>query len=308
MMRVPTILRKAALVFSLSFGAAHAQDFVSPDILILGDSQITFGSGPVFQEFFSNIERHCSPTPQQAASLARLDQQRVATIGIRSTSLPSWIARRGSNKGAICDIDPTWGVNGGSYGFLNQTGNKYIQVGRGSAYQYCASGQSAFEHMFRDDYYRPSLLLMTFLGNSARRWADDPQAAIRDVREMTAQLPDGQPCIFMTTAPAYRQDIVDRRHQAQTNLEAAFVATGSHCSFVQGSTPETIAANVGNRRHFRQRDNGSVKDPFHPNRRASERFFEIEGDAICNAIFEQLDVLAPQQVAADLPWYIGHEQ
>lgn len=35
---------------------AQADQFVSPDIVILGDSQIPFGSGPVFLEFFENIK------------------------------------------------------------------------------------------------------------------------------------------------------------------------------------------------------------------------------------------------------------
>lgn len=43
---------------------AQADPFVSPDIVILDDSQISFGSGPVFLEFFENIKAHCPPPPQ----------------------------------------------------------------------------------------------------------------------------------------------------------------------------------------------------------------------------------------------------
>lgn len=268
---------------------SRAQDFVSPDILILGDSQISFGSGPAFLDFFSDIKTHCSPTPEQERYLSRLGDMEVGVIGVRSTSLPSWTARRGAAKDTICEVDPTWNVNAGSYGVINETGNKYVQIGRGEQYQFCERGQSAFETMFRDDYYDPGLLLLTFLGNSSRRWAEDPEAAVRDVEEMTAQLPPDIPCIFMTTAPAYREDIVERRLLAQTNLMAAFEQTGSQCSFVPGATPETVAANLGNASFFRRNSNGAVKDPFHPNTRAAENFFDLEMDAICNAVFEQIE-------------------
>ena len=286
-----------AAVCALSLTSqTSAQDFISPDILILGDSQISFGSGPAFLDFFSDIKTHCSPNAEQLRYLDRLGDMEVGVIGVRSTSLPSWTARGGAAKDTICEVDPTWNVNAGSYGVINDTGNKYVQIGRGEEYQFCERGQSAFETMFRDDYYDPSLLLMTFLGNSSRRWAEDPEAAVRDVEEMTAQLPPDMPCIFMTTAPAYREDIVERRLRAQTNLMAAFEQTGSQCSFVPGATPETVAANQGNASFFRRNSNGSVKDPFHPNTRAAEHFFELEMDAICDAVFEQIeraDHLAP---------------
>jgi len=295
-MRITNVIAKAALALTLSIGSAQAQDFVSPDILILGDSQISFGSGPVFVDFFSNIKTHCSPTPRQADALGQLDDMRVAAIGVRSTSIPSWIARSGSAKDTICEVDPKWMVNAGTYGFINETGNQYAQIGRGDAYQFCAPGQSALEHMFRDNYYDPGLLMMTFLGNSARRWAESPQRAIDDVSEMMAQLPPDMPCIFMTTAPAYRQDIIDLRLRAQTNLEAAFEATGSQCTFVRGATPETVAANQGNRNYFRLNSSGNVKDPFHPNTAAAENFFALEMDSICEAIFEQI---APEAIPED---------
>ncbi|MDA9207982.1 SGNH/GDSL hydrolase family protein [Octadecabacter sp.] len=301
-----TVVRKAGLaVFFVmtTVELAQADEFTSPDILILGDSQISFGSGPAFLEFFSDIKTHCSPTAEQAQYLDRLGDMEVGVIGVRSTSLPSWTARSGGRKDTICEVDPTWNVNAGSYGVINDTGNKYVQIGRGEEYQFCEAGQSAFETMFREDYYDPSLLLLTFLGNSSRRWAEDLQAAVQDVEEMTAQLPPDIPCIFMTTAPAYREDIVERRLRAQANLMTAFEQTGSQCTFVSGATPETVAANQGNASFFRQNSNGSVKDPFHPNTRAAENFFDLEMDAICDAVFEQLekaDHLTPA-VAAEHP-------
>lgn len=278
-----TILNTLAMTSSV-----YADDFVSPEILILGDSQISFGSGPAFLEFFTDIKEHCHPNQQQAENLRRLGKMRVGVIGVRSTSIPSWIARRGPAKDTICEEDRKWRVNAGTYGFINMTKNKYVQIGKGREYQFCAPKKSAFEEMFREDYYDPKLLLMSFLGNSARRWADSPEAAISDVEEMMRQLPATTPCIFMTTAPAYSAKIIDLRLRAQKNLMSAFEKTGSRCTFVPGATEETVAANQGNKHYFRLNKSGMVKDPYHPNQRAAKNFFALEMDGICNAIFDQI--------------------
>lgn len=268
--------------------SANADKFVSPDIVILGDSQIPFGSGPVFLEFFENIKAHCPPTPKQQTDLASLGDMNVAVIGVRSTSLHSWTARMGRAKGAICDVDPKWKVNAGTYGFINMTGNKYAQIGKGEPYQFCEKGKSAFEAMFAPDYYQPRLLLMSFLGNSAQRWADSVDAAMKDVMEMTAQLPPDTPCIFMTTAPPYSKKITDLRLKAQANIKHAFAQTGGTCSFVEGATPETVLANQGNKHYFRVNKSGKVKDPYHPNLKAAKNFFALEMDDICAAIYTEI--------------------
>ncbi|MEO9683672.1 MAG: SGNH/GDSL hydrolase family protein [Tateyamaria sp.] len=288
-------LLRGLTLATLMTTAANAQDsgFESPTILILGDSQISFGSGPVFLEFFENIKSHCPPSAKQAKNLEALADMKVAVIGVRSTSLPSWTATMGRAKGAICDVDPKWQVNAGTYGFINTTGNKYKQIGRGENYQFCAKNKSAFEVMFRSDYYDPKLILLSFLGNSAKTWANDYKKALRDVRKMNAQLPAGTPCIFMTTAPSYSKKITDLRIKAQANLERAFVESGSQCSFIKGATPETVAANQGNRHYFRVNKSGKVKDPFHPNTKAAENFFMIAMDDICTAVYDQIDAAMP---------------
>lgn len=274
---------------------AVAQDaFVSPEILILGDSQISFGSGPAFLEFFTDIKQHCHPNAAQKQSLQRLGKMRVGVIGVRSTSIHSWVARGGRAKDTICEEDRKWRVNAGTYGFINMTDNKYVQIGKGKEYQFCAPKQSAFEQMFRDGYYQPRLLLLSFLGNSAKRWANDAQKAVDDVTEMMQQLPADLPCIFMTTAPAYSERIVKLRLKAQKNLMSAFERTGARCTFVPGATPETVAANQGNKHYFRLNKNGMVKDPYHPNAKAAKNFFALEMDGICNAIFEQIEGVALQ--------------
>jgi hypothetical protein len=271
---------------------AQAEPFVSPDILVLGDSQIPFGSGPVFLDFFENLKSHCPPKPAQEAALAHIDDMKVAVIGVRSTSIQSWTARSGGNKGAICTVDKKWKVNAGTFGFINRTGNKYQQMGRGKPYQFCQKGKSAFEAMFRPDYYRPKLLLMSFLGNSTKRWANNREDALADVEKLMSQIPEGTPCIFMTTAPPYSKKIVDRRLKAQTNIKWAFEQTPRSCTFIEGATPETIAANKGNKRHFRRNKSGRVKDPFHPNERAAKNFMKLEMASICEAIYSEITLPA----------------
>lgn len=274
--------------------AAQSSDFVSPSIVILGDSQIPFGSGPVFLEFFENIKSHCPPTEKQAANLEALSDMKVAVIGVRSTSLHSWTAKMGKAKGAICDVDPKWKVNAGTYGFINTSGNKYKQIGKGDAHQFCEMDMSAFQTMFRPGYYEPKLILLSFLGNSAKRWANSFDQAVQDVEKMNAQLPEGVPCIFMTTAPSYSKKITELRLKAQANVKRAFEETQSQCSFIEGATPETVAANQGNKRYFRLSKSGKVKDPFHPNEIAAKTFFMIAMEDICKAVYEQIEAAMPE--------------
>ncbi|MGJ8615449.1 MAG: SGNH/GDSL hydrolase family protein [Sulfitobacter sp.] len=289
----PLIFGAVAACLMVCAPRVRADGFVSPDIVILGDSQIPFGSGPVFLEFFENIKAHCPPTAKQQADLAHLGSMNVAVIGVRSTSLHSWTAKMGRAKGAICDVDPKWKVNAGTYGFINMTGNKYAQIGKGEPYQFCEKGKSAFEAMFAPNYYKPRLLLLSFLGNSARRWANSLDKAIEDVTQMTAQLPPNTPCIFMTTAPSYSKKVTDLRLKAQANIKLAFEKTGAACSFIEGATPETVKANQGNKHYFRLNKAGRVKDPYHPNLKAAKNFFAIEMDDICAAIYNEISDAMP---------------
>ncbi len=272
---------------------AQAEDFVSPDIVILGDSQIPFGSGPVFLDFFENIKDHCPPTDAQAQDLKTLGEMNVAVIGVRSTSLHSWTARKGRGKGAICDVDKKWKANAGTFGFINRSSHKYVQIGRGKPYQFCKPGKSAFEAMFAPDYYKPRLLLMSFLGNATKRWGTSREKALEDVQKTMAQIPAGMPCIFMTTAPAYSEKIIKRRLKAQANIKWAFEEAGAECTFIEGATPRTVAANQGNKQYFRLNKSGRVKDPFHPNEKAAKNFFAIEMETICTAIYKEIGDAMP---------------
>lgn len=277
-------------IFTVQSGFAFASErFKTTDILVLGDSQITFGSGPTYLRFFRNLKKHCAQNIAHSRYFEKLGSGKTGVIGVRSTSLYAWTARNGAAKGKVCDVDPKWNLNAGAFGTVNQTREKYVQIGRGHPYQFCKKNLSPLEAVFQDEYYDPKLLVLSFLGNSAKDWAETPEKALKDVRKTVQQIPENLPCIFMTTAPPYGQKITDLRVQAQSNLKQAFKQTGNRCAFVAGVNAQTIKANLGNKRYFkRHKKTGKVRDPFHPNPRGARKFFAIQKDAICNAVLTEL--------------------
>lgn len=268
----------AALIGLLVFHAAKAEVQGSPDILVLGDSQLSFGAGTAFVELLGAMQGDCGLG--QTAT--------VGVIGVRSSTLQSWTSTARSAKSAICDVDPKWKVNAGVYGTLSQGENPYVQIGRGDQFQFCSPERSPLEAVFHDGYYRPDLVLMFLMGNATDRWAESPEAALQDVRSFVADLPKGQPCIFMTSAPPYGEKSVRQRQKAQDNIEAAFAKAGGQCSFVPGFTSETVAENMGNAANFRRKSSGKVKDPYHPTEAAARKFMALRRDALCSAVADQL--------------------
>lgn len=283
----------AGLVTLLA-GSALASEFKSPDVLVLGDSQISFGAGPAFVDFISDLEANCSPKRRQKKLLKDIDTTNVAVIGVRSTSLHSWTARGGAAKGSVCDVDPKWKVNAGSYGVVNKTKNQFVQIGQGNNYQFCKNGQTPFETMFDPQYYDPKLLILTFLGNATKRWQTEPELTRRDVQLTAKQLPKGMPCVFMTTAPAFKPSISKRRFEAQENIRGAMAREGHRCVFVDGLTEQTMAANHGNKSFFRLNKSGGVKDPFHPNQRGARQHLKLVAPQLCEAIFTALEAKRPK--------------
>jgi hypothetical protein len=268
----------ATLIWLFAFQQAQAEVQGSPDILVLGDSQLSFGAGVAFVELFGAMRGECGL--DQAAT--------VGVIGVRSSTLQSWTSTGKSAKSAICDVDPKWKVNAGVYGTLSQGENPYVQIGRGDQFQFCSPERSPLEAVFHDGYYRPKLVLMFLMGNATERWADSPEAALQDVRSFMADLPKGQPCIFMTSAPPYGEKSVRQRQKAQDNIEAAFAKAGGQCSFVPGFTAETVAENMGNAANFRRKGSGNVKDPYHPTEAAARKFMALQRGAICQAVADQI--------------------
>ncbi len=271
---VPTLL--------LSLGSsemAMAQGkFHSPDVFILGDSQLSFGAGVAFIEFLKKNGKSCGLNPGWS----------VGVLGVRSSSLRAWTSKDGTGKKAICDVDPKWKVNAGSFGVINNTGNKYVQIGQGDAYQFCKSGQSPLQTMFAEGYYEPKIFVMAFLGNATERWANSETDALDDVERTMRDIPADVPCIFMTTAPGYTAKINGERQKAQENVEKAFKTAGKRCAFVQGYTPITIAANQGNANKFRLKPDGTVKDPYHPTENSAREFLSLIKGSLCNAFKSEL--------------------
>ncbi|MDC0435041.1 SGNH/GDSL hydrolase family protein [bacterium] len=257
-----------------------------PDILVLGDSQISFGAGQVYNEFFSEIENRCAPYDTTDIGIPTLRNATVASVGVRSTGLHSWVASDEQSKATICEVDEKYGVNAGVYGIAGNADRTFVQIGKGPHYQFCAPNRSPFQEMFADGYYTPDLLVLSFLGNASQRWADDPELARKDVAMTLSQIPQEMPCIFMTTVPVFGDKANVERRKAQANIKAAF-KPHERCSFVEAYTPELVAEIEGNPQYFSRRDNGTVKDPFHPVPSAVRRFVTFNTPQICRAVFDE---------------------
>ena len=65
----------------------------------------------------------------------------------------------------------------------------------------------------------------------------------------------------MTTAPAHTTKVTKQRAVAQANIKAGFPQTGNRCTFVEGITPETTAANQSTKAFLRRTKSKRVKDP-----------------------------------------------
>jgi hypothetical protein len=268
----------AVLAALVAAPPARAEAKGAPDVLVLGDSQLSFGAGEAFVDLLDRMAGTCGLAKDATAGV----------IGVRSSSIQSWTGKTKRAKGAICDVDPKWRVNAGVYGTLSQGKNPYVQIGRGDQFQFCTAERSPLRAVFAESYYAPDLVIFFMMGNAAERWAGSAASAEADVRALVADLPRGQPCIFMTSAPPYRDKVVAMRQRAQDNLEQAFARVGRQCSFVPGFTTETIGENRGNARNFRRHGSGKVKDPYHPTEPAARRFLKLRQDALCDAIRAQL--------------------
>ena len=259
--------------------AMNRQKNYSPEILVIGDSQISFGAGKVYLEFFDQLKK----------DIPHLSTMETAAIGVRSTSLQHWTTRKeGKIKDVICEIDKRWGVNAGVYGIEGNKKRKYVNIGQGDAYQFCKPNKSAFETMFENGYYKPKLLVLAFLGNSADRWAENPEKALADVKATMSQIPQDLPCIFLTTSPSYDKPTNDIRWKAQANIKKAFEQTQGRCKFISGFTEETINAAQGNKSFFKTNDEGEVTDIHHPNLDAARKFFEIKKSDLADAVVGQI--------------------
>jgi hypothetical protein len=244
-------------------------------VLVLGDSQISFGAGGAYTAFFGNLARNCGAVPQGYASAD------AAAIGVRSTALHHWTSRNQPDRGTICDVDPTYGVNAGSYG-VTSAGRSYVQIGADPNYPFCPPNKSPLEAVFDVPALTPDLIVLTVLGNATDRWQTGTTAR-SDWQAAATQLPAGKPCIVMTTIPTYEKDENDRRARAQANLARAVDGSGN-CAFVPGITSATRQAIEGNAEFFRTDSTGTVTDSRHPTAASAARFMQIQTPALCAAL------------------------
>ena len=249
------------------------------EILMLGDSQISFGAGGAYRAFLSNLGASCAGLP---TAFARAD---AAAIGVRSSALHHWTTSRADQRGVICDVDAKYGVNAGSYG-VSSKGLSYVQIGADPNYPFCPSGRSALQAVFDAPAYDPDLLILSFLGNATDRLQSASQAAA-DWSAAQAQIPSGVACLVMSTIPSFEASENSRRQTAQDNLAAA-VRAGGRCAFLAGFTPRTRAAFEGNADNFRTNDAGKVIDTRHPTSASAKRFVDLQTPAFCAAIASAL--------------------
>ncbi|MGI9405264.1 MAG: hypothetical protein ACR2O4_02740, partial [Hyphomicrobiaceae bacterium] len=186
--------------------------------------------------------------------------------------------------------DKTWGVNASIWGHNSSPKRLYVQIGEGKKYRFCKKKFTPLEAMLSQGYYEPKLVVFYLLGNGASRWANHPERAEEDVNRLSEQIPVGTRCIFMTTAPSHTKWRNRIRMKAQARIQAAFAAGGNRCSFIAALTPESVAAIEGKNRYFRRRKNGTVKDPFHPDARATKKFLELNKKELCTAVTEAFEM------------------
>ncbi|QUJ75200.1 SGNH/GDSL hydrolase family protein [Sulfitobacter albidus] len=249
------------------------------EILVLGDSQISFGAGGAYTRFFGALGANCAGLPPRYA------RAKAAAIGVRSSALHHWTAADGPARGTVCDVDPTFGVNAGAYG-VTSPGRSYVQIGTDPAYPFCPTGRSPLQAVFDAPAHDPDLVVLAFLGNGAARW-QSPATARADWAAARAQLPADVACLVMTTIPAYVPADNRRRAVAQGHLGDAVRASG-RCAFVPGLTDTTLGAFENNPAHFRTDAAGTVTDPRHPTARSAARFFELQTPALCAALARAL--------------------
>ncbi len=259
-----------------------------PDILVLGDSQLSFGAGEKYLKFFEDLPQRCMPNKRQRRHLKKLGDRKTAAIGVRSTSLGSWTAQSGAAKGSICNVDKKYGVNAGAYGIASNPKRVFVQIGKGRSYQFCKPKTSAFKALFSKGYYDPKLIVLTFLGNAAQSWAESPEIAQTVADRTAAQIPRDVPCVFLTTVPVYSKRTNDLRQKAQANIKAAFENSGTHCQFVEGFSPQTRQAIEGKPKFFAKHKDGRIKDPLHPSKAAVDIFLKLNEPQLCSAIFTAL--------------------
>ena len=288
----------AAACLIASTSLSNAADMRPVDLIILGDSQLAFGSGPAMLGFFDQFSANCADTGLAPDRLKAVDAMSVGILGVRATGLRMWLSRTPKATRMICVRDPKGLSNASTYGGLRYRNSRWAQIGDSPHHQFCGNARSPLENIFAELPNTPKLVIFHFLGLSTFDWLDRAKLK-RDLSRLEEQLPDETACLFLTTIPTYSVRINRPRRRAQQALAGALAETGSRCGFVAGHTARTLRACEKNRAYFRKRRNGSVKDPYHADAAGARRFLDLRGPAICRGVTAA--VSTPRPALAQTP-------
>ncbi len=251
-------------------------------ILVIGDSQISFGSGPVLEDFFNNLPLRCADAGLERVEAQRLQGATAGLIGVRATGLHMWLSHSAEGKKMLCEKDPTGLVNASVWGTARHKA-QWIQIGETPGFGYCRRGTSVLEALIGSEAEPPDLLVLHFMGLSAWRWSKIDNVRT-DFEHLADQLPPDMGCVVFTTAPGYTQKINGPRLAAQRHLDTVLGDGKGRCRYVPGLTTETVALIQGRPERFYRTPAGRVKDAFHPNEGAARAFLESRRRPLCRAI------------------------
>lgn len=256
----------------------------SVDILVLGDSQLSFGSGPAFEAFFGNISRRCADAGISRRTLNEMSTMRTGMIGVRSTGMTTWLARTRRGKRMMCVRDPAPNslVNASVWGAMKRK-SRWVQIGQHRGYDYCTRRKSVLKALMDTFMMPPKLVIFHVMATDTNRWSGLKRIKA-DLKRLEADLPRSTACIYFTTAPTYKRSVNKRRVRAQRLLQKAIDETGSRCRLVNGLTQSTLAAFQGNAKFYHRSRNGRVRDPFHPTKAAASAYLRRHTKAFCQAI------------------------
>ena len=284
------LLASSLFALTVSLSSASAQSLADPDLLVLGDSQILFRGGPAYVDHFSKLAETCSALiPERANDFKTHFIGDVGVAGIRAASINSWLARQGKEKDALCVPEKSWPENTRGFGVLHTPDQKFHQTGSDGAYPLCQADRSPIETMFKDIAIKPKLLVFAILGGYAKNWAKDEALAQKHAAELAAQVPENTPCLYLSTAPSFSENHNSHRRKGQDHFFDGIQKAPGACLPVRGLTDKTISAFQGNSEFYKTRDDGTVRDVFHPNDLGIRTFLNKVSPAMCQALVTIMD-------------------
>lgn len=174
-----------------AFADDTTADFRNTDILVLGDSQISIGSGRPLKALFSDLAKRCAPYVSRPDHIAALDRRSFGILGVRASSLQSWTTRSGPAWNLLCRKDRRFGVNGTAWGTMRSNrGRRSIQAGHDPKLRFCRRANTPIRNLLAPNYYRPKVVVFYTGGTGSGRLAAKKSAkraeSVRDDGESVA--------------------------------------------------------------------------------------------------------------------------